>query len=84
MPIRAYVMINTEPGKAKDVADKVSNVSGSPIVKKSCAVMGRFDVLAEVEADNLDSLTSTVLSKIATIPGVRRTETAVVSWEKAS
>jgi DNA-binding Lrp family transcriptional regulator len=82
MPIRAYVLVSTDPGKAKDVADKVSNISGSPRVKRSCAIMGRFDVLAEVEADDLDSLTNTVLSKIATIPGVRRTETAVVSWEK--
>jgi DNA-binding Lrp family transcriptional regulator len=84
MPIRAYLLIRTDPGKAKDVADQVSNVSGSPRVKKSCAVMGRFDVIAEVEADDLNSLTSIVLSKIATIPHVRNTETAVVAWEKVS
>jgi DNA-binding Lrp family transcriptional regulator len=83
MPIRAYVLVNTDPGKAKDVAEQVSGISGSPRVKKSCAVMGRFDVIAEVEADDLNSLTKTVLSKVATIRGVRRTETALVSWEKS-
>jgi len=82
MPIRAYVLVNTDPGKATDVADTVSTAGGSPRVKKSCVILGRFDVLVEVEADDLNSLTNMVLSKIATIPGVRRTETAVVTWEK--
>jgi DNA-binding Lrp family transcriptional regulator len=82
MPIRAYVLVNTDPGKTTDVANRVSSVSGSPRVKKCCVIMGRFDVLVEVEADDLNSLTDAVLAKIATIPGVRRTETAVVTSEK--
>lgn len=78
MPIRAYILINTDPGKAKDVAKEVGRKSGSASVKKADAVTGRFDVIAEVEADDYPSVGSIVLTKIATVSGVRRTETAFV------
>ena len=70
--------MNTDPGKAKDVAGEVGRISGSPRVKTADAITGRFDVVAEVEADDVASLANTVLTKIAKVPGVRRTETAFV------
>jgi DNA-binding Lrp family transcriptional regulator len=85
MPIRAYCLISTDPGQTMDVADKVSKIQGSPLVKKTSVIIGRYDVIAEIEdkeAQTLESLSSTILSKIAKIPGVRRTETVVVTWEK--
>lgn len=82
MPIRAYVLVSTDPGKAKVVAEEAGKISGSsPRVKIAHAITGRHDVLVQVEADESDSLAKIadiVLSKIAKIPGVRRTETALV------
>jgi DNA-binding Lrp family transcriptional regulator len=77
MPIRAYVFIQTDPGKAKDVASEVGAISGSARVKAS-VITGRFDVLAEVEGSDLTSIANTVLTRISKVQGVRRTETAVV------
>jgi len=83
MPIRAYVLVSTDPGKAKDVATEASTTpSNSPRVSVSHATMGRFDVVIQIEAANTDSpadIANLVLSKIATIKGVRRTETLLVA-----
>ena len=75
MPIRAYVYMNTEPGKAETVANAVRTKTG---VKSADLVTGRFDVLARVEANDMTALTDIVLKQILTVPGVRRTETAFV------
>lgn len=83
MPIRAYILVNTDPGKAKDVADEASKIKGnSPRVNIAHAVTGRFDVVVQVEADDTDSLkdiTKLVLSKIPKVAGVCKTETLLVT-----
>jgi DNA-binding Lrp family transcriptional regulator len=77
MPIRAYVFVSTDPGKAKGVAGEISKIGGnSPRVLKVSAITGRFDVLVEVEDSDVASLANIVLTKISQIPNVRRTETA--------
>jgi DNA-binding Lrp family transcriptional regulator len=77
MPIRAYVFVSTDPGKAKSVAGEISKIGGSsPRVLKVSTITGRFDVLVEVEDNDAASLANIVLTKIAQVPGVRRTETA--------
>jgi DNA-binding Lrp family transcriptional regulator len=83
MPIRAYVLVSTDPGKAKDVATEASTIApSSPRVSASHSVMGRYDVVVQIDATNTDSITDIaklVLSKISAIKGVRRTETLLVA-----
>ncbi|GBC71433.1 hypothetical protein HRbin02_01215 [Candidatus Calditenuaceae archaeon HR02] len=75
MAVQAYVFITTRAGKAKDVAEQVGKISGCRL---ACMITGRYDVLVLIEAEDLKKLTDTVLSKIHTIDGVERTETAIV------
>jgi DNA-binding Lrp family transcriptional regulator len=75
MPIQAYVLIRTYPGKARNVAEAISKITGCRSV---CTVTGRYDVIALLEAEDLKSLGDLILQKVHTIDGVERTETAVV------
>ncbi len=75
MPIQAYVLIRTHPGKARNVAEAIAKIAGCRSV---CAVTGRYDVIALLEAEDLKGLGDLILQKVHTIDGVERTETAVV------
>ena len=83
MPIRAYVLVRTDPGKAKDVASGAGGTApNSPHVSVAHAVMGRFDVVVQIDAastDSTDDIAKLVLSKIAGMKGVRQTETLLVA-----
>ena len=75
MVFASYVLIELSPGIAKTAADKISKIEG---VRMAHAVTGPFDVIAFAEVSNLASLSELVLSKIQSIEGVKRTQTAVV------
>jgi DNA-binding Lrp family transcriptional regulator len=47
-------------------------------VKISHAVTGAYDVIALIEAPDVNALGTTVVSKIQAVPGVLRTSTNVV------
>jgi transcriptional regulator, AsnC family len=48
MPIQAYVLIRTHPGKARNVAEAISKITECRSV---CTVTGRYDVIALLEAE---------------------------------
>lgn len=81
MAFASYVLIELSPGTAKIAADKISRIEG---VKMAHAVTGPFDVIAFAEVSNLASLSELVLSKIQSIEGVKRTQTAVVVTTEGS
>lgn len=73
--IGAYVLIKIAPGKSTVITDKISKIEG---VKTAHPVTGMFDIIAFLEAADINSLTGTVRTKIQTIDGVLRTHTAIV------
>jgi DNA-binding Lrp family transcriptional regulator len=73
--IGAYVLIKIAPGKSRTITEKVAKVEG---VKTAHPVTGIYDIIAYVEAPDINTLTGTVRSKIQTIDGVLRTHTAIV------
>ncbi|MEN3047898.1 MAG: Lrp/AsnC ligand binding domain-containing protein [Candidatus Caldarchaeales archaeon] len=75
MPVQAYVLIRTRPGYAKRVAQELTKVQGCRAV---CSVTGRYDVIAFVEAADLQALGSLIVERVHAVEGVERTETAVV------
>jgi DNA-binding Lrp family transcriptional regulator len=75
MAVLAFIFIECTVGKAKEVARKVSKIGG---VKISHAVTGVYDVIALIEASDVNALGTTVVSKIQAVPGVLRTSTNVV------
>ena len=75
MPIKAYVLIQAQLGKARAVARSIGNVHG---VKMVHAVTGLYDVIAYLELANMAALSEVVVKRIQSVQGVERTHTAIV------
>jgi len=75
MAVSAYILMEAEGGKAGNACATIRNISG---VKSADTVTGLFDIIALVQADNLEELGELVVSKIQAVDGVRKTQTAVV------
>ncbi|OGP93502.1 MAG: hypothetical protein A2156_11425 [Deltaproteobacteria bacterium RBG_16_48_10] len=75
MSISAYVFIECTAGAAKEVAKEVSKIQG---VKKSNSTTGPYDVIALVEAPDINILGDYIITKIQGLSGVLRTQTNVI------
>lgn len=73
--VQAYILIQTEIGKAATVAAEISGASG---ILSAEDVTGPYDVIVRAEADNVDVLGKMVVAKIQQIPGITRTLTCPV------
>ncbi|MGO9644840.1 MAG: Lrp/AsnC ligand binding domain-containing protein [Candidatus Bathyarchaeia archaeon] len=73
--IGAYILIKIAPGKSRTITEELSKIEG---VKTAHPVTGMFDIIAYVEAEDINHLTEIVRNKIQTINGVLRTHTAIV------
>ncbi len=78
MTIRAYVLIETEVASAKLVGQSVREFAhpGARVLSAD-TVTGPYDVIALVEADDLDQLGNAITSGLQAIPGVKRTTTCL-------
>ncbi len=68
----AIVLLTAEPGKDRDVANKVKKVKG---VEGVVLVSGLYDVVATVKADTVEGILTTVYDKIRPISGVKSSHT---------
>ncbi len=75
MAVHAYVLIQTEVGRAASVARSVSEVPG---VVTAEDVTGPYDVIVLTEAENMDELGRMVVGRIQIIEGITRTVTCPV------
>jgi len=73
--VQAYILIQTEVGKAADVAITIKDIKG---VAQVDAVTGPYDVIVLTEADNVDALGKMVVSRVQGVPGITRTLTCSV------
>ncbi|MGH8911258.1 MAG: Lrp/AsnC family transcriptional regulator [Acidimicrobiia bacterium] len=73
--VQAYVLIQTEVGKAALVADEVRGIPG---VTDADDVTGPYDVIVKASADDVDALGKLVVAKIQAIEGITRTLTCPV------
>ena len=81
MPMKAYILINTKIGKTSEVAKILSQM---PEVIKIDVIMGPYDIIAEVETEDHDSLSHTVMKQIQAIDAIMHTMTCpVVKMEEA-
>ena len=72
--VKASVGINRDP-KFKDAIHK--HLMETPEVVSISEVTGRFDIMIQVYAENLESLHTVVIEKIGKIEGIQNTETFV-------
>jgi DNA-binding Lrp family transcriptional regulator len=75
MSVRAYVLIQTDVGKAEQVASEIRTLPG---VTSAEDVTGPYDVIAVAEADTFDNLGKLVVNKLQLIEGITRTTTCPV------
>jgi DNA-binding Lrp family transcriptional regulator len=73
--VQAYILIQTEVGKAAQVAKDVRGITG---VSEAEDVTGPYDVIVRVEAKNVDELGRLVVARIQGVEGITRTLTCPV------
>ena len=73
--VTAYILIQTEVGKAAQVARDIVQIAG---VKQAEDVTGPYDVIVRAEARNLDELGKLVVARVQAIDGITRTLTCPV------
>jgi DNA-binding Lrp family transcriptional regulator len=75
MAVSAYVLIQTEVGRAAGVATVLREIAGVVVADD---VTGPYDVIARVEADSIDELGRLVVTHVQSIEGLTRTLTCPV------
>ena len=73
--VQAYILIQTEVGKAAAVAAEVSSLSG---VASAEDVTGPYDVIVRAEATDVDQLGQLVVARVQNVQGITRTLTCPV------
>jgi DNA-binding Lrp family transcriptional regulator len=73
--VTAYILIQTEVGKAAQVAKDILDIAG---VQQAQAVTGPYDVIVRAEAQNIDELGQLVVARVQAVAGITRTLTCPV------
>jgi len=74
MAIKAYVLVVTDPGRTKAVLDVIQDIPG---VVETHEVMGPYDIVAEIEVDNLTEIPLILGGRIRKIAGIQSTTSLV-------
>ena len=71
--MKAYVLVNSEPGMIWKVAEAALKIEG---VREAYAVTGEFDDIIQVEFERIENL-GKIIEKIQNIEGVLKTQTLI-------
>ena len=75
MVVQACILVQTEVGKAAQVAREIADIKGVTIAED---VTGPYDVIVRAEARNMDDLGKLVVSRVQSVAGITRTLTCPV------
>jgi DNA-binding Lrp family transcriptional regulator len=75
MVVQAYILIQTDVGKAAEVATAIAQVKGVTMAED---VTGPYDVIVRAEARNVDELGKLVVAQIQGVEGITRTLTCPI------
>ena len=75
MVVQAYILIQTDVGKAAEVAREIAQVKGVTLAED---VTGPYDVIVRAEARNVDELGKMVVARVQSLEGITRTLTCPV------
>ncbi len=73
--VQAYILVQTEVGRAADVARQIAEIAG---VTQAEDVTGPYDVIVRAVAENVDELGKLVAAQIQAVEGITRTLTCPV------
>jgi DNA-binding Lrp family transcriptional regulator len=74
MPVKAYVLVVTDPGKTRRVKQAMSDVPG---IIELHEVMGPYDIVVEIQVANLQEIPPILGEKIRSIEGIESTTSLV-------
>ena len=74
--VTGLVLVRLSAGKEKSALSQIKATKG---VAHVTAVFGRWDLVLDIETDNIDSLSNVVVKGIRAIPGVMSTESLVTT-----
>ncbi len=74
--VTGLVLVKLVPGKEKQVLSRLRNIK--EVVHMS-AVFGRWDLVLDMQTNDLEELSNVVVNEIRNIPGVLSTETLVTT-----
>ena len=75
MTVQAYILIQTEVGKAANVASQIASIEGVTLAED---VTGPYDVIVRAEASTVDELGKLVVAQVQNVAGITRTLTCPV------
>ena len=73
--MQAYVLIQTEPDRAIAAASEIGELDG---VVSAEIITGPYDIIARIDAPNMDDVGRLVVGQIQMISGITRTTTCPV------
>jgi len=71
-----YALLSLKPGTKKDFVKKVKNVKE---IKEARLVIGIFDAVVKIEAENIDELEKIYLNEIDNIDGIMNSRLHIVA-----
>ena len=74
MAVRAYVLIETQVGKTKEVVETIRGLEGVVSVDM---ITGPYDAIATIERETLNEIGDLVTAKVHPISGISRTVTCL-------
>lgn len=74
--ITGLVLVKLQAGKEMQTLQKIKDIKG---ISHVSAVYGRWDLVVDIEADDLPSMSRLVVERLRAIPGVFATETLVTT-----
>ena len=74
MLAKAFVLIETAVGRTKEVVSILNKMEG---LKSVDTVTGPYDIIAVLEAENLNKIGDLITGKIHSIEGISRTVTCL-------
>jgi DNA-binding Lrp family transcriptional regulator len=76
MRTRAFILIETQVGRARQVAEALRSLEG---IVSADVVTGNFDIIALVEAQDMATVAEIVTGRVQGTQGVMRTITCVAA-----
>lgn len=73
--VQAYILVQTEVGKAAAVAAEIADITG---VISAEDVTGPYDVIVRAEAEDVNRLGQLVVARVQGVGGITRTLTCPV------
>jgi DNA-binding Lrp family transcriptional regulator len=72
--MKAYVLMTVKPGTSKDVVKVIREIKEVAGVD---SVWGRYDIIAVIEAPNLEKISEIIYKVVEKHPNIVHTETAI-------